>query len=41
VQKALTPYYGRKGLPWRTYGQLLRGWFIENRAPHTDWRGSQ
>jgi fatty acid desaturase len=41
VQKALTPYYGRKGLPWRTYGQLLRGWFIENRAPHTDWRSSQ
>ncbi|MCU0249098.1 MAG: fatty acid desaturase [Vicinamibacterales bacterium] len=41
VQRALAPYYERKGLPWRTYGQLLRGWFIENRAPHTDWRSSQ
>jgi fatty acid desaturase len=38
VQRALAPYYERKGLPWRTYGQLVRGWFIENRAPHTDWR---
>jgi len=37
VQKALTPYYERKALPWHTYGQLVRGWFIENRAPHTDW----
>jgi len=37
IQQALTPYYARKGLPWRTYGQLLRGWFLENRAPHTDW----
>ena len=41
VQKVLTPYYERKGLPWRTYGQLVRGWFIENRAPHTDWRIGQ
>ena len=41
VQRALTPYYERKGLPWRTYSQLLRGWFIDNRAPHTDWRSSQ
>ena len=40
VQRALTPYYERKGLPWRTYGQLVRGWFIDNRAPHTDWRRS-
>jgi fatty acid desaturase len=37
VQRALTPYYERKGLAWRTYGQLLRGWFIENQAPHTNW----
>jgi fatty acid desaturase len=41
VQHALTPYYERKGLPWRTYGQLLRGWFIENQAPHTKWEGSR
>jgi fatty acid desaturase len=41
VQRALAPYYERKGLPWRTYGQLVRGWFIDNHAPHTDWRSSQ
>lgn len=38
VQQALTPYYARKGLPWRGYGQLLRGWLVENQAPHTKWR---
>jgi fatty acid desaturase len=37
LQKALVPFYERKGTRWRTYGQLLYGWFIENRAPHTDW----
>jgi fatty acid desaturase len=37
VQKALTPLYERKGLAWRTYGQLLRGWFVENQAAHTNW----
>ena len=41
VQRALAPYYERKGLPWRTYGQLVRGWFVDNRAPHTDWRSSR
>ena len=41
IQKALTPYYERKGLRWRTYGELLRGWFFENQAPHTDWGGRQ
>jgi fatty acid desaturase len=41
VQRALTPYYERRGLQWRTYGQLVRGWFIENQAPHTDWRSGQ
>ncbi len=37
LQMVLTPYYRRKELPWRTYGSLLRGWFIENKAPHTNW----
>ena len=37
VQQTLVPYYERKGLSWRTYGQLLRGWFVENQAPHTKW----
>jgi fatty acid desaturase len=41
VQRALAPFYDRRGLRWRTYGELVRGWFIENRAPHTDWDSSR
>jgi fatty acid desaturase len=37
LQRVLTPYYHSKGLVWRTYGALLKGWFIENKAPHTNW----
>ena len=37
LQKALVPFYQRKGTRWQTYGRLLYGWFVENRAPHTDW----
>ena len=37
LQKALVPFYERKGTRWQSYGRLLYGWFIENRAPHTDW----
>src|ERR671918_330358 len=37
LQRALIPFYERKGTRWQTYGGLLYGWFIENRAPHTDW----
>ena len=22
---------------WMTYGRLVYGWLVENRAPHTDW----
>jgi fatty acid desaturase len=37
LQRALVPYYERKRMRWQTYGRLLYGWIIENRAPHTDW----
>jgi fatty acid desaturase len=37
LQRALIPFYERKGTRWQGYGKLLYGWFIENRAPHTDW----
>jgi fatty acid desaturase len=37
LQKLLTPFYERKGLAWRTYGGLVRGWFFQNKAPHTNW----
>jgi fatty acid desaturase len=37
LQRALVPFYERKGTRWQTYGGLLYGWFVLNRAPHTDW----
>lgn len=39
VQRALVPFYREKGMRWRTYGELVYGWLIENHAPHTDWSG--
>ena len=37
LQRALKPFYARKAMRWRTYGELVYGWLVENRAPHTDW----
>jgi fatty acid desaturase len=37
LQRALTPFYRRRGFRWRTYGGLVRGWLVDNRAPHTNW----
>jgi fatty acid desaturase len=37
LQRALTPFYQRHGMRWQSYSGLLYGWFVENRAPHTDW----
>ena len=37
LQRALVPFYERKGMKWQSYGRLLYGWFVENKAPHTDW----
>lgn len=40
LQRALAPFYARHGMRWRTYGGLLRDWFIRNCAPHTNWEES-
>jgi len=37
LQRALLPYFARKGMRWQTYRGLIYGWIIQNRAPHTDW----
>jgi fatty acid desaturase len=37
LQRALVPYYERKRMRWQSYGRLVYGWIVENRAPHTDW----
>ena len=39
LQRALVPFYERRGMRWQTYAGLLRGWLVENRAPHTNWAG--
>jgi fatty acid desaturase len=41
VQRALVPFYERKQMRWRTYGQLVYGWLVENQAPHTNWDGER
>jgi fatty acid desaturase len=37
LQRALRPFYERKGMRWQSYHRLVYGWLVENRAPHTDW----
>ena len=37
LRRALAPFYAAHGARSRTYGGLLRDWFVRNRAPHTDW----
>jgi beta-carotene hydroxylase len=39
IQRALVPFYERKQMRWRNYSELVYGWLVENRAPHTDWSG--
>jgi len=41
VQRALRPFYEKKNMRWRTYGELVYGWLVENQAPHTDWSGER
>jgi fatty acid desaturase len=37
LQRALLPFYEQKRMRWQSYGRLIYGWIVENRAPHTDW----
>ncbi|HVD93947.1 MAG TPA: fatty acid desaturase [Vicinamibacterales bacterium] len=41
VQRALVPFYEKKNMRWRTYGELVYGWLVENQAPHTNWDGER
>ena len=34
---ALVPFFEKEGVPARRYGELVRGWIVENRAPPSDW----
>jgi len=37
VQAHLHSFYEKQGMNYQTYGQVLYGWFVENRPPHADW----
>jgi fatty acid desaturase len=37
LQRALAPFYERRGMRWHGYGELLYRWFIRNETPHTNW----
>jgi len=37
LQRVLTPFYRQRGMYWQSYAGLLYGWFVLNRAPHTNW----
>lgn len=37
LNRALTPFFARRGIPERSYGWLLWGWLARNRPPHADW----
>lgn len=37
LQRLLAGFYEQRGLRWRTYPELVYGWLVENKAPHTDW----
>jgi fatty acid desaturase len=34
---ALVPFFEKEEIPPRRYRDLVRGWILENRAPHSDW----
>ncbi|MEW6320005.1 MAG: fatty acid desaturase [Acidobacteriota bacterium] len=37
LQRALWPFYARHDIRPRTYGALVKGWIVDNKAPHTNW----
>jgi fatty acid desaturase len=37
LSAALEPFFREEGILARTYRELLKGWIVENRAPHSDW----
>jgi fatty acid desaturase len=37
LQKLLMPFYEKRGITARTYGELVWSYLILNRKPHTDW----
>jgi fatty acid desaturase len=40
LNRRLQGFYARHGMRPRTYAQILKGWFLDNKVPHTDWEGA-
>ena len=40
LNRELRPFFAHRGVPNRGYGEILREWFLKNRAPHTNWEDS-
>lgn len=38
LNRALRPFFESAGIRNRGYASLLKGWLIDNHAPHSDWR---
>jgi fatty acid desaturase len=41
LARLLQPFYEQRGVPARTYGQLVWSWFVRNEAPHSRWGGAE
>jgi len=37
LNSALTPFFDEERIPARTYRELLWGWFVQNKRPHSNW----
>jgi fatty acid desaturase len=37
LQRALVPFYRDRGMKFHSYRQLVYGWIVLNKMPHTDW----
>jgi fatty acid desaturase len=37
LQRLLVPFYADRGIAWRDYSDLVAGWLLRNKAPHTNW----
>ena len=37
LQRALGPFFARRRMRARGYGELVAGWILHNRVPHTNW----
>jgi fatty acid desaturase len=38
LNTALTPFFEAERIPARTYRELLWGWFVRNKRPHSNWQ---